>query len=1581
MPSKGGASGKFGDQYESLWTVDAAMRVITGNAEFIVYESLDPEASRGVEFNVQTPAGTVEFWSLKRQTTTAAGWTLATLVKPDDGGRSILGDLVAHVERDVHNIAVFASALGAAKLEELRSAAATADILKQRLNQSTALKAEYDSYLLPLFGGDQDRARQFLTRVQVRTSDETSLRTKIESTIALLFYNEHGGAIDPQGVRRLLAEFLLNHMNEQIDGKKLIDHLASNGIRRMDWKVDCTVREKVSALCDEYTRPLHDQLIGGALQTLPGAEKLLGSDGLPVARRTLLSGGAGGGKSTELAYVVERLRSAGIPTLPIRMDAIPDTILTPQKLASDVLSLHTSPVAILAGLADGANSVLVIDQLDAVSLASGRRTDVWTLFERILVEADGYPNLRVIVACRAFDLEHDHRMRALAAKSSTFETVTIDSFKPTTVDSILGDRKVHAKLKPLLVVPLHLAMFLSLATEQSERLETRDQLFGAFWSEKQRTTTQRLGRTCNFAGVIDWLATWLSDHQELSAPENMLPDEIRADADALTSEHVIVLSDGRYRFFHETFFDYAFARRFVQRGGQLIDLLLNGEQHLFRRAQVRQILSFLRANDQARYIKELQAILTSDRVRFHVKRVVFQYLSAIPDPAQSEWAVLRDLLTARPDLTGQVNRVISNHAEWFDALNTAGFFDAALSNGETKREQAIWLCAMPEILQKRPAQVATLLVKYRRDDEAWRKYLQYICRTGNIFHSREIFDLFLSLVRDGTLDGTRPGFAVNDNWWSGLYSVADKKPALGSEAIAAWFDRKLISLREREHLPQQLPAAQQSRGGLVKNAVSRIKRFGLWFLGLFHQSGSKPTALTNDYEGIAANETDHSAAQRLRDHLEADGDDHGIIAKAAEAPLAFAQQLLPRVANLIAERAKPGRDRLETDPLWSFRTFGDHGHSVYSLILSNLARALEKLAKEVPAEVDRLLTPYVGRPHDTIAYLVLRAWTAAPDAYAERLAKYLIEDPRRLKIGYASWSGNAGGGMASGYRSIEAVRTSSTICTADTFKTLEAAIVTLTDDWESTHPQTRGLRQLQLLTAMDQNRLGPVGRAKLEELKAKFPKITHDPPEAMMVSFVGSPIPDAAQEKMTDDQWISAMTKYAGVEHRHDREFDASGGEHELARSLEARTKADPKRFVALSARMPTVLPSAYFDAIIMGVAGTPLPSGLTASALAISDVVALVELAHTIPGRPCGRWIAHLLEKWSSAEWPPSIIEAIAWYATEDPDPSKEIWQERAASGQFYNGGDPDMSGLNSTRGAVANAIGRLLFEKREPGDVLRNAVEKLAHDASIAVRSQAVFPLLALLNTHADLAIKWFIECVSLDPILLKTRFVEQFLYHAAFRDYAAIRPVLQRMTLGDDTKTVQTVARLCCVLALGLEIANEDAKNVREGSAIMRESAADVYATNVANEEVGEASRELLLSFFTDPEDQVRSKAARAFREIGKLEMTDQSNLLRAFLDAKPNAAALEHVIRAIEDSPVKLPDLVCRLVEAGIQEFKTDAGDVSRSGAMVAVDLSKIVIRLYTQSDDEQIKRRCLDAIDDMELAGFFGLADELGRIDR
>jgi hypothetical protein len=164
-------------------------------------------------------------------------------------------------------------------------------------------------------------------------------------------------------------------------------------------------------------------------------------------------------------------------------------------------------------------------------------------------------------------------------------------------------------------------------------------------------------------------------------------------------------------------------------------------------------------------------------------------------------------------------------------------------------------------------------------------------------------------------------------------------------------------------------------------------------------------------------------------------------------------------------------------------------------------------------------------------------------------------------------------------------------------------------------------------------------------------------------------------------------------------------------------------------------------------------------------------------------------------------------------------------------------------------------------------------------------------------------------------------------------------------------------------------------------MRKAAAEVYSANVAHEVVGSTCRQLLKPFFADPDESVRAQAALAFRHLASLSLNNLADLLVAFLEAGPEKAALEPLVHALESSPVQLPDLVCRFAELCIEAYRTEAGEISTSSSGVAMYLSKIVVRLYAQTEDPGVQSRCLDMIDEMERYHFLGLSDELQRLDR
>lgn len=258
---------------------------------------------------------------------------------------------------------------------------------------------------------------------------------------------------------------------------------------------------------------------------------------------------------------------------------------------------------------------------------------------------------------------------------------------------------------------------------------------------------------------------------------------------------------------------------------------------------------------------------------------------------------------------------------------------------------------------------------------------------------------------------------------------------------------------------------------------------------------------------------------------------------------------------------------------------------------------------------------------------------------------------------------------------------------------------------------------------------------------------------------------------------------------------------------------------------------------------------------------------------------------------------------------------------------------------------------------------------------------PLLAVLNIDGQKSISWFKECVAIGQVIFETPYVDDFLHYALYRDYDALQPVIDMMLSSTAPKVVETAARRVCVAALDIEAAEADAQRIRAGSSIMRKAAADVYSTNVAHDVVRASCRRLLRPFFGDPDESVRAEAASAFRELANLATADQGDLIAAFLDGMPTSPGLNSVVAAIEQSPVELPDLVCLLAEVCVDAYRRESKDGSAPDVGIAMDLSKIVVRLYAQTGDSEIRVRCLDLIDEMEHNHFMGLSSELQLLDR
>ena len=430
-------------------------------------------------------------------------------------------------------------------------------------------------------------------------------------------------------------------------------------------------------------------------------------------------------------------------------------------------------------------------------------------------------------------------------------------------------------------------------------------------------------------------------------------------------------------------------------------------------------------------------------------------------------------------------------------------------------------------------------------------------------HSREMMDFFLELVDAGTLDGAR-GFAMNDDWWSILYTMSTEKPDYCAEAIGHWLDRQYkLASRHRD------------------------------------QDGS--------YAGDLPDQRSQSSK-------------HVISSSASGAPLAFAWELLPRVAQ-----AADGSD----GDAWRYR-FGLVGE-----IVKALSGALNWVATEDPESLDALVSRLPDARPLIIDTLIMTAWASNPDRYGDRILELLIDQGELL--------GQPGVGRAVG--------AATRLGDPGLSSRLEHIVLQHAPDGE--RGRWYGHSQYRLLACFEADLLSDEGARRLDELGRKF---GDNPPddESLVPQGAFGEVPPRVPEKgtalMSDANWLRAMRTVR-------REGDTGSEQLDwdqvtLSRQLEARTKVDPERFATLAIDlMDDDLSPLYFSAVL---------DGLTSKdheRLPLKAIVRVLRRLHEIPGRPCGLSVVRAAGAIAKEKVPPDVLEAVAFYAISDPDPAGDEW------------------------------------------------------------------------------------------------------------------------------------------------------------------------------------------------------------------------------------------------------------------------------------------------------------------------------------
>lgn len=1525
MPLPGGPANKFGNHYEQCWTIRQMLSLIDGQVTSIRIE--DPTADKA-EF-VITAGSHQEIHQTKRSHPSGK-WSLSAL---GSNQYQLLQAIFRQLSETSNTRFIFVSSSDAPELRELTERARNALNLEEFVSVFVDAKGLKNSFVkLKGFWNNTDTtlAYEVLQRIEVRTIDETGIKDEIRSRISARFLTDQDKIYDA------LSNFVNDSIHQHITPDDLKSYLDNKGFgfRRLAKPEDA--KSLIAEATKRYIENTQRRLIRNSVIHRPEAQELFSKIVESTSEKGIhcvVTGKAGGGKSASVMQCVDTLCQSDnrFTILAFRLDRVGAPQST--KELGEVLDLEESPVFVLgtAAKATSTEAVLIIDQLDAVSTTSGRNSMFFDVVEDLLKEARGWHDsvrFHVIVACRMFDWENDHRLRRLLVGNHAH--VNVGDFSDDQVKSILknagfNDASFTAKELELLCLPQNLSLFLDTNHEpgSSPGFSSTKELFDYYWEEK-RTAVNRRAAPCadRWHDVIRLLCNEMSASQQLSVLKEKLDQFPNEYIEQMASENVLFLEKSRFGFGHETFFDYCFARNFVIQEESLTAYLIKSEQHLFRRAQVRQVLVYLRDADRKRYCSELSNLLQENRIRGHLKELAIALAFDMPDPQEDEWTVFAYWLEAQIEAIkkGQPNedkfatlvwRQFRNSRSWFQLADSRGVIIDWLGSGNDHLiDNAVDYIRIHQ--SHAGDRAAGLLEPFINAGDKWPQRFNHIMQWADHGNSREFFDQFLRLIDDGTLDNARGPIAVNSTFWSMLHGMK-KHLELVPEIVAHWLERRLSS---------------------VSN-----KKDGRQWQNLLGHSSSGAMKLITDSANAYPNE--------------------------------FVRHVLPIIIR-ISEQAvnKPDSAPPKRDAVWPIILNTKHKLGGEELFMEAIVTALEQLTERDPdniADIVELL-----RGHDTYIanFFLLRTYTAGAKYFADEAAVELCDKPWRFNCGYSD---------TSYWVAMELIKTIAPVCSDDNRIRLEKTILDYVPKFERSHQgyQSRGKACFMLLSALPVELRSEDARKRFQELERKFGEAEKfiRPPEKIEAKMVSSPIESRAIEKMTDEQWLRAIR-------RHDTddinwEHPGRGGASELAMQMQECLKQEPERFSRIALKLPANANPVYMEQILLGLRDVQVNTEIK---------LTICRKAHAELREYNGRYLAAVLGSVKDI-LPDDAIEMLNWLATRHPDPGEgsdihSFGNQRPLSESII------FTAINSTRGSAVEAIRDQIQRNAAYINHFHGTVEQLLKDKNLPVRALTCSLLTAIAIHDEESALNQFMRLVEPqgkpdDDYVLTNHYVYNFIHRSLSEHFKKLQPIIERMLHSEISETSQDGAKLASLATLyEHHEADELVEQAIHGKPSLRLGVAEVAAANVGYEDYRDWAIPKLTLFFNDDDDKIRNTAARCFRHLDNQPLEPYAELISIFCDSKAFKDDSLSILSALKDSTQKLPGTVVHNVcTKFIERFSIEAMDFTQDRYASVPDLIEVLFRAYHQNQQSEWGSRYLDVIDQLCLSGIHQISKDLDEYER
>lgn len=836
---------------------------------------------------------------------------------------------------------------------------------------------------------------------------------------------------------------------------------------------------------------------------------------------------AGMGKTVIMRDVLQEVETRNGTVLALKADQQ----LTDVSSSADLmkkLSIPYSIEVIIERLAKLGRVVILIDQLDALSLTLAHDEKALDFALSLMAKLRRIPNVVILASCRLFDRNSDPRLRHIEINRH-FSLSTLNENEIKSVLSLVSIdyNSLTKPTRDLLATPLHLSLFIySIQSGWTNREEIKgvsslQELYGNIWNFVIFCPGENIPLEGDRYNVLKLTTEYMDKEQKISVPHTLFyTSKSKNTKKALTwlaSKGVLIENKLGWTFLHQTFFDYCFARFFVERKGDIVDEIMQSPQGLFERSKLVQVLSYLRGFNHSQYLADIQQLLSLATLRFHLYDLLVRWFGSIPNPSEEEWGFAKRALIDAQKRQKYLLAMQDNSA--YFARIKIEFLPNWLSLEDDFLDNHV-IPYMVSLANTEQVEIVGILEKYLGKGEKWTSRIYSVLTRIQHWSSQEAVLLFEKLMLQ------MPTLSRFD--WHEINLVSKAYPDIGCRFVNLALNRALD-----EYLLKKL------------ENVTDLNNFR--FISL--------SGILDQYEQTQLDDVIKDLKEK-RPILLLDG------------LLAF----LDRYYSLLT---------VHNDDVYffTFDEFSDNWNGdpfrVRSAIVHSLISTLSELARNDPEKFKTYSTRLSGLEFATPQRLLARVYSALPEIYSKEALSFLLTDQRRLNLGSHAQ-----------YESRRLIKAIVPYLNVAEMHALERHIL----DFDPIYKhlgirslQWRGLDQLYLLQSIPPEMLTDDGRIRMRELVHKFPGVEAPEEEPRMeAGFVSSPIPKDIAQKMTDRDWLSAMRKYKeGFSHR---DF-LKGGAHELSTVLLDGVKNNPARFFALLHKTPNSIGDSYVTAFIDGFA------------------------------------------------------------------------------------------------------------------------------------------------------------------------------------------------------------------------------------------------------------------------------------------------------------------------------------------------------------------------------------------------------------